>query len=296
MDIKQLKYFVTIVDSDNNLSAAAKKIHLSQPALSKMIKTFEEEENVELFVRNQGKLSSLTTVGEMFYEQALEVITTYEEMMKQLEEKNRFLKGTITIGIPPLILSLVFANFLSKFILEHPEIKINIIEEGAYELKKMLLVNEIDLAILLQPTELTNIEEHTLVEDELYAFMSINNKYAEQEFISWEELAKEPLALFNDTFMIHHLVMSYFEKLNLKPAVKIQSGAWDLLLKTTFDTPFLTILPAPVKDFIQERDYRAVRMHHPLSWKVTVCRQKKKNYLNVEKFVLSSILDYFSKV
>lgn len=295
MDIKQLKYFVTIVDSDNNLSAAAKKMHLSQPALSKMIKTFEEEENVELFIRKQGKLSALTTVGETFYEQAIEVIASYEEMMKQLEEKNQFLTGSITIGIPPLILSLVFANFLSQFILEHPEIRINIVEEGAYELKKMLLVNEIDLAILLQPTELVNIEEHTLVEDELYAFMSINNAYAKKEWITWEQLAKEPLALFNDTFMIHHLVMSYFDKLNLKPMIKIQSGAWDLLLKMTFNTAFLTILPAPVKDFIQERDYKAVRIQHPLSWKVTVCRPKKKNYLNVEKFVLKSILEHFSK-
>lgn len=90
MDIKQLKYFVTIVDSDNNLSAAAKKMHLSQPALSKMIKTFEEEENVELFIRKQGKLSALTAVGETFYEQAIEVIASYEEMMKQLEEKISF--------------------------------------------------------------------------------------------------------------------------------------------------------------------------------------------------------------
>lgn len=295
MDIKQLKYFVTIVDSDNNLSTAAKKMHLSQPALSKMIKNFEEEENVTLFERNQGKLSSLTAVGELFYEQALDVITTYDEMMKHLEDKNGFLKGSITIGIPPLILSLVFANFLSNFILEHPEIRINIVEEGAYELKKMLLVNEIDLAILLQPTELAATEEYTLVEDELYAFMSTSNPYADKDFISWEELAKEPLALFNDTFMIHHLVMSYFDKRNLKPKVKIQSGAWDLLLKTTFDTPFLTILPAPVKDFIQERDYKAVRIHNPLSWKVTVCRQKKKNHLNVENFVLDSILTYFSE-
>lgn len=295
MDIKQLKYFVTIVNCDNNLSAAAKKIHLSQPALSKMVKNFEEEENVALFERNQGKLSSLTSVGELFYEQALNVIATYDEMMKHLEDQDGFLKGTITIGIPPLILSLVFANFLSKFILEHPEIRIIIVEEGAYELKKMLLVNEIDLAILLQPTELTTTEEYTLVEDELYAFMSSNNPYAAKEGISWEEIAREPLALFNDTFMIHHLVMSYFDKRNLKPKVKIQSGAWDLLLKTTFDTPFLTILPAPVKDFVQERDYKAVPISNPLSWKVTVCRQKKKNYLNIENFVLDTILAYFSE-
>lgn len=293
MDIKQLKYFVTIVHSNNNLSIAAKKMHLSQPALSKMIKTFEAEENVELFIRKQGKISSLTSVGEIFYEQALEVIATYDEMMRQLEDKNSLIQGKIIIGIPPLILSLVFAHFISTFILEHPEIKIEIVEAGAHELKKMLLVNEIDLAILLQPTEIANIEEYVIVEDELDAFMSIHHPLAQQKMISWEELAKAPLALFDDTFMINHLVMSYFQKLNLKPNVKIQSGAWDFLLKTTLETDFITILPAPIKDFVQQKDYQALGIQHPLSWKVTVCRQKKANYLHTEDFVLEEILQYF---
>ncbi|MGY3777115.1 LysR family transcriptional regulator [Isobaculum melis] len=293
MDIKQLKYFVTIVHSNNNLSIAAKKMHLSQPALSKMIKTFEAEENVELFIRKQGRISSLTSVGEAFYEQALDVIATYDEMMRQLEEKNSLIQGKIVIGIPPLILSLVFAHFISTFILKHPEIKIEIVEAGAHELKKMLLVNEIDLAILLQPTEIANIEEYVIVEDELDAFMSIQHPLAQQKMISWEQLAKAPLALFDDTFMINHLVMSYFQKLNLKPNVKIQSGAWDFLLKTTLETDFITILPAPIKDFVQQKDYQALGIQHPLSWKVTVCRQKKANYLHSEDFVLEEILQYF---
>lgn len=216
-------------------------------------------------------------------------------MMKQLEERNSFVKGSVIIGIPPLVLSLVFATFLSHFIIEHPEIKITIVEAGAHELKKMLLVNEIDLAILLQPTELTNIEEHILVEDELLAFMSIHNPYVKKGFITWEELANEPLALFNDTFMIHHLVMSYFEKLKLKPRIVIQSGAWDLLLKTTLGTNFITILPRPAEEFIQQRDYKVLPIQQPLSWKVTACRQKNRNHLSVAEFTLNKILAFFEQ-
>ena len=71
MDIQQLYYFNNIVECDYNLSLAAKKIHISQPALSQFISNFENEKDVQLFNRKQGRLNSLTRAGEMIYQYAL---------------------------------------------------------------------------------------------------------------------------------------------------------------------------------------------------------------------------------
>ena len=78
MDIKQLKNFVVIVESDFNLSETSKKIHISQPALSQMFLHFEREENIELFKRSNGRLQSLTPAGENFYYTAIELLKQYE--------------------------------------------------------------------------------------------------------------------------------------------------------------------------------------------------------------------------
>lgn len=51
MDIEHLKYFVVVVNNSFNLSDASKKLHVSQPALSKYILKFESEEGVNLFHR-----------------------------------------------------------------------------------------------------------------------------------------------------------------------------------------------------------------------------------------------------
>lgn len=66
MNISSLAYFIEIVNCDFNLTKAAQKSHISQPALSSYIKTIEKEEGVVLFQRQKGRLVGLTSVGERF--------------------------------------------------------------------------------------------------------------------------------------------------------------------------------------------------------------------------------------
>lgn len=54
MDIKQIRYFIAIVENHFNLSQAAELLYVSQPTLSMMINDFEKRENVKLFKRKRG--------------------------------------------------------------------------------------------------------------------------------------------------------------------------------------------------------------------------------------------------
>lgn len=84
MDIRQLKYFIEIVNSDFNLSAASVKLCISQPALSILIKKFEQEEKTKIFERNKGIITGMTPSGLNFYRRALEVVDAYENMYNEL--------------------------------------------------------------------------------------------------------------------------------------------------------------------------------------------------------------------
>lgn len=72
MDIKKLKYFVTIVE-EGNISAAAKKLHISQPPLSSQIKLLEEELNLKLMERGPRNIT-LTRAGKLLYKRAKNII------------------------------------------------------------------------------------------------------------------------------------------------------------------------------------------------------------------------------
>ncbi|KWX72952.1 LysR family transcriptional regulator [Paenibacillus riograndensis] len=297
MDIKHLEYFIEIVNSSCNLSVAAKKLCVTQPSLSLLIKNFEDEENVNLFERYKGRLQNLTPAGERFFENAKILVKNYQNMLAELREDSFQFKGKIVIGIPPLILGIVFADILSGMLSANPDIKFEIIEAGAYELRRMLTLKELDFAILLQPTNIdpTTINEYLLQEDELTAFMSSSNPLANHEKIHWKQLNNEPLAIFNHTFMIHHKLLEQFKKENIQPQISILSASWDFLLQVTKRSKFITILPSPVHDFFNVSDIIEVPFHQPITWKVILCQPAKDRYSHVERHVKKIIIDHFAQ-
>jgi len=294
MDIKQIRYFVTIVECGCNLSKAAKKIHISQPALSKMIKEFEKKENALLLDRSAEGFK-LTPAGERFFRYAQSVVKQYDEMMAQLREDATKLTGKIKIGIPPLIISALFSKVLSNFIIENLDVKVEVVEVGAYELKKKLILQEIDIAILLKPTTLCpeSFEEVLLVQDTLCTFMDQNNPLSIEKTLSWSQLDGQPMAIFDRSFMIHHQVMQEFERRNIRPDILITSAYWDYLLQTTIKTDLITILPSPIADYFLNAQIAKVEIQDPILWDVVLCRHKKESYSPAETYMFDHILHYF---
>ena len=295
MDINQLKYFIAIVENDLNLSVASKKLHISQPALSKYIIKFEEEEKVKLFERNHGRLTGLTSAGENFYANAQIVIEKHDNLMKEFREHGSLIKGTVRIGIPPLILTVLFTEVMAELIRLNVGIRFIIIEKGAFELRKMLLLDELDIAVLLHPTNLNQLlfKEEIIREDELTAFMSKENPLASKSSIEWTDLKGKDLAVFNETFMIHHQLMRKFQSLKMDPKISLMSGSWDFLLEVTRTSTFITILPAPIKEHFSFKDVTEVPFKNPISWQVLLTYKQKPHYTRIEEYTIDSIIRYF---
>lgn len=295
MDIKQLEYFITIVDSNLNLSEAAGRIHISQSALSQMIKNFEKKENTILFERKHSRLDSLTLAGKLLYKHSAIITKQYENMLFEIRNLDAELKGEIRIGIPPFIISTIFSQIISLLKCEYPDIKMTILEFGAYQLKKMLIAKEVDIAILLKPHELDLhlIEEIHLVENELCAFVHDMHDFVIKKSLAWSELNQAPLAIFDQTYMIHHQLMTEFKKQKIEPNILIQSNYWDFLLRSILGTDIITILPTVTFDYFPAPYIKAIPFNEPIKWKVVMCRNKKETHSNVAEFVFGKIKEHF---
>ena len=86
MDIRQLLYFTTIAE-EGSISAAAKKLHLSQPPLSYQIKQLEAELKVKLFERTRAGVT-LTEAGKLLYDRTENILGYVRST--ELEVSNRF--------------------------------------------------------------------------------------------------------------------------------------------------------------------------------------------------------------
>lgn len=296
MDIKHLRYFIGIVENDFNLSRTSQNLYISQPALSMMINEFENRENIQLFNRVNGKITGLTYVGENYYRDAKDLIEKYNRMNKNLHQKHHQISGNITLGIPPLILSVLFPKVIPHLIQNNPDIKFTIKEQGAFSLKNELLLGNIHLAILLYPEQIPHhiMDSFEIYRSELAVFCSSNHHFADKKEISWQELHKEKMISFDKTFMIYQHLSERFERHGIYPDILYKSSSWDFLYytaKTNHD--ILTILPLATAELYPDKDLVCVRIKDPVLWRITLCRLKKNNYSNAENYIFDELLTIF---
>ena len=295
MDIRHLEYFIEIINSDFNLTVASKKLMVSQPALSQIIKSFEYVENVQLFERHKGRLRSLTPSGEVFYKNAIVLVEDYRNMMNELRESSTKLKGKVRIGMPPLFLGFAFSEVISSIIANNPDINLEIIEDGAINLSKSLIAKNLDLAVLIQPigVERELVNEVLLLKSELSAFVSASNPLTAQEKLHWSDLNDRSLALFDSNFAVYHQLIERFNTENIHPKKSIFSDNWDFLLMSVKKTDAITVFPSLIKKIFRLDDIAEIPFHDPIQWNIVICQTKKKQYSRVEKYVLNTIIEYF---
>ena len=83
---KQMRYLLTIAE-EQNITAAARKLYLSQPALSRMLLELEKELGAPLFVRDRGILR-LTQIGEIYLKGCREILNIDQSMVREISDRN----------------------------------------------------------------------------------------------------------------------------------------------------------------------------------------------------------------
>lgn len=149
MDIRTLQYFVTIVES-GNFSSAAKKLHMTQPPLSRQIQNLESELGIMLMERGPRNII-LTDAGKKLYEYAQIMINLSDIAVRDIQDFSSGKKGQLRIGCASscndLLLSIISRDFSVKF----PEITYQIFEKNTFELIDLLEKNIIEIAIVRSP-------------------------------------------------------------------------------------------------------------------------------------------------
>lgn len=299
MDIVQMGYFITIVECRCNLSLAAKKIHISQSALSQFITQFEANEGIQLFHRKNGRLERLTEAGELVFQYSTEILSRYDEMLAMISRESAKQHGTIRLGIPSLILRVYFSTILPDFLLKHPDINIQISEGGGIELLRKFVEGELNFALLIEPTKLDpkKYEQHIIQMDEYVAFMDKDHELAQKDLLEWRDIQPYPIATFNKSFTTYHAITEKMKKEKTKLQLTYLSSSWDYLVEATHGNEIISILPRPVAELIDRDRFTVVHFRDYIPFNIWLCRPYKHKLGEVESFVYEEFLKlYYSPV
>lgn len=163
MEIRQLITFVEVARA-GSFTTAAKIMHITQPALSKIIKALEDELGIYLFDRSE-KYLKLTDTGKQFYKQAQKLILEFQSLTDSIADVESLKKGHIRIGIPPVIGTCYFPSLIAGFRKDYPGVTLSILEEGARTIHEKVDEGLVDMGIVILPINQEKFEVIPITSD-----------------------------------------------------------------------------------------------------------------------------------
>jgi Transcriptional regulator len=241
MDIRQLVYFAEVVKR-KGFSKAGEFLHITQPTISKMIKNLEDELGVTLIERSTKKIK-LTDTGEVVYRHALHIVQSMESLEAELDDLRQVRKGHIRMGLLPMI----GYNFISRIIADfqklHPQITIQILENGAREVEHSISEGDVDLGIVVLPVSEATFECLPVVEEHLKLLVYPEHRLASCKEIHLEELKEETFILYPENFTLYYHIREACMKVGFQPNVLYESSQWDFISEMVADNLGIAFLP-----------------------------------------------------
>ncbi|WP_017472124.1 LysR family transcriptional regulator [Amphibacillus jilinensis] len=215
MNIKQLQYFIAVAEN-GTISAAAKKLGISQPPLSVQLKQLEDSLHVQLFERGARKVK-LTEAGKILYKRANSIVALSRMTIHELDHFQNNQSGTLRIGTISSVGASLYHNRLQVFNRMYPDLTYDLHEGNTYELLEKLNRDEIDLAIVRTPFQADDVICHNLKEEPMLAVTTKHYLMGKHGKISINQLKDQPLIYYR---RMEHVITSAFQKHGLEPVIK----------------------------------------------------------------------------
>ena len=275
MDIRQLTYFIEVAKY-KSFTKASKSLHLSQSTLSKVVKSLEEELNVELVDRS-AKQIKLTEAGEIILAEGEKIMESLDDISVHLYVLMNLKKGKIRMGIPPVIGFLFFPKIIKEFTELYPEIKIQIFEDDSKTVKQNVMEGSLDIGVAMLPANEKEFNVVPFLSNELSLFVHHTHPLADRDQVDLIELEHETFILIKQK-LFHDLIIQQCLHVGFHPEVAFESSEWEFISGMISENLGVSILPKPMETKVDHKLIRSISIVNPkLPWNLGLHSNKKKN-------------------
>lgn len=286
MDIRHLEYF-TEVAKHLNFTKAASTLHISQPSLSKTIKSMEEELGVPLFYRSFRQLE-LTDAGKALLQNANHVLHAYHNLTSELNDVMELKKGEIRIGIPPIIGAAFCSKLISHYVDLFPLINISLIEVGTKKIKDGINDGTLDVGFVCNnPLYKKGVESIQLLNDPLMLVMHANHPLHKKKQIDFPDIADEAFVMYRQDFSLYDSILEECSAHNFFPNIVCESSQKDFIIEMVEAKLGVALLPSKICENINNENIIAIPFTKPNLHLELGMIWKKDNYLSfaVREFI-----------
>jgi len=193
VDLWRLQVFCSVVEQCS-FSKAAAAIRLSQPTVSSHVKDLEDHFSCKL-VDRLGRTAAPTKAGQLLYDYAKQLLHLKEDTEKALAEFQGKMIGHLTIGGSTIPGGYILPALIARFRKTYPDIFITLIQGDSAGIICNVSTGQVELGVVGTPARQPQLAEERFMEDQMYLFVSAGHKWANENSVSIEMLAREPFIL-----------------------------------------------------------------------------------------------------
>ena len=195
MELRVLEYFLAVA-REQNITAAAESLHLSQPALSRQLREMEEKLGKQLLIRGVkgSRKVILTEEGMILRKRAEEILSLVRRTENEITQSDETIAGNVFIGTGETETVRLFAKVAKKLQQKYPDIRYNISSGNAEHVLEYLDKGLIDFGLLFTEIDAQKYEAIPVpIKDTWGVLMRRDSPLAEKEVICPEDLWDKPL-------------------------------------------------------------------------------------------------------
>lgn len=193
MDLKQLRTFLHVAET-GSFSEAAKRLNVTQPALSRQIRLLEEDAGVSLFIRT-GRGVILSEAGEILVPRARILAEEMERLKTDMTTFAGTISGEVRLGLPPSVGLVLAGPVVERFHQDYPNVRLRVTQLLSGALQENLLNGRMDIGILFEGNVSPLLRSTPLWSDPLFFVTAPSEYWAARTSISLTECLEHPFIL-----------------------------------------------------------------------------------------------------
>ncbi|MBL8124983.1 MAG: LysR family transcriptional regulator [Blastocatellia bacterium] len=221
MEIRQLKAFLAIAEA-KTFTAGARRVNVTQAAISMQIRQLEDEVGLQLFTRTPRRVI-LTEAGEYLLERARKILREHDSALAEIAEVAGAEYGRLRIGTASGTFAMhQLPGILHKLKNKFPNCELTVSSGTSQKLVDRMMHGEIDTAFVSLPVDNANITTESIFSDEIVAIAHPKHPLAKEKYISAATLAGENLILGEQGGNTRRMIDEFFAAANVRPHISME--------------------------------------------------------------------------
>ncbi len=267
-----MKCFLEVTRT-GNFTTASENLFITQPALSRIIKSLEDEIGAPLFIRTRKKLI-LTDAGRILKKHALKIENQLQQLDAELDKMFMQRKRQIRIGLPTITNSIFFSKLIASFHEEYPEVIFLLEEDGSKPVEEKVLNNLLDFGVVVLSEENENLDSIIFVNEKLKLVVSSSHRLAGKQEVSLQELKKEDFIMFDRDFVLRNLVINSCKEAGFQPKIISETSQLEFIQELVAYNIGITLLPESTCIELTD-DFKTITVTNPeIEWNLAMIWRK----------------------